>query len=125
MKKLTLKQAFYKGVNGIFEQGKPSVNSDICLYNGPGGLHCAIGHIPPNPELLPEGMYIEDSPVEFEFKCQTGLEYQSVLNDLQRIHDDLGLYCDYEEDSFLEDFMERTAELAKENGLDYTGEDIS
>jgi hypothetical protein len=58
-------------VAAIVKQGRPSVgDNDRCLYRGPDGLKCAVGHV------IPDGVY---SPVEMENQDILGLRSQQLL----------------------------------------------
>lgn len=131
---LTIKQAFYRGVQGVFAQGKPSINSlkaaivtsGPCVYNAPDGSHCAIGHIPKQPELLEEGNpYINRSGdiIALEIERQTGVAPNEVLEDLQNAHDKAARLPRLTDSDFITAFMERCAQIAEDHGLTYIGDE--
>src|SRR5687767_5712675 len=101
MDKQTIFNAMWTGLSG---QGwKRSIADGSCLYRGPGGLKCAVGH------LIPDALYdpgMEDGTpwqdesvvmavVESSVRVRTALvaagvpvELHAFLRECQRVHDE-------------------------------------
>lgn len=84
-------------VTALLKQGGPSSADDMCLYRGPKGVKCAIGHIMPD-ELYRSDMEGKDISNFIPFEAVCGTELIEVTRDdshflqrlQQRLHDDLG-----------------------------------
>lgn len=93
MDKEALQQAFDKAYLGLKAQGfERSYGNDICLYRGPDGKKCALGH------LIPDDQYRHDMEAKsvhtinnlFPNALPEGLrdlDGRRALNALQRCHD--------------------------------------
>lgn len=100
-------------VEALLKQGKPSSNEDECLYRGPRGLKCAIGHLIPDESYNPN---IESSSVSglipFRAVCTTGVvevtsDDSHFICDIQnKLHDNLT------ESKFIEDLTLAAAKFA-------------
>lgn len=90
----------------LSKQRKRSINNDQCLYNGPNGIHCAIGHLVPEPfkrsgiiqECEGQGasgmldiIMVEtenvDDMVELRNWAINMDPHRQLLADIQRLHD--------------------------------------
>lgn len=73
-------------IRAMLEQGKRSTNSEGCMYRGPNGLKCAIGH------LIPDNLYdevdMESNTALYVFHI-LGLTGSALtyLDNLQSCHD--------------------------------------
>jgi len=81
----TKQEVFDTVVSALIKQGHPSIDtSGGCLYRGPDGLKCAIGH------LIPDNVYTPDmenvSADHLAFTKTLGVDVKFV-EDLQRAHD--------------------------------------
>lgn len=87
---MTPQEAFDIAAKGIQAQGGRSVDEDdVCLYRGPNGCKCAVGH------LIPDDLYdpkMEKNPIECLLRRRrirahfAGLD-ACFLSDLQSTHD--------------------------------------
>jgi len=117
----TLQQIFDQAYNGILAQGGQSSNAyGRCMYRGPGGRKCAVGH------LLPDALYhhsMEGHPVDYSTRVlgsallQAGIDMEdrptiNLVIRMQAIHDDIY------EGNFLEEFKFSMRALAIENNLE-------
>lgn len=93
MDKEALQQAFNKAYLGLKAQGfERSHENEACLYRGPDGKKCAIGHVIPDEHYRPE---MEDGSVFYiAQRCPEalpvglrGMPAQRALHRLQRCHD--------------------------------------
>ena len=117
---LTAQQVFDAAVNGIAAQGfKRCVGKDQgCLYRGPDGLKCTVGH------SIPDALYKPslEGKAAFSLVCKPAFKrlYSGVgsdlLNDLQSLHDDEGLSELIDPETFLREAQD----LARNYGLVYT-----
>lgn len=121
MKKLTLQDVFNLGYIGVIRQGKQSAGADgYCLYRGPDGIKCAIGHCIPDELYTPNLENIIPVSSTFWNICGGLFELDSIdfgraLRDFQWCHDG------YEErghtQTFLEYFQEQCKVFAHKHGL--------
>jgi hypothetical protein len=109
---------FSKAVSGVIDQGGPSRFEESCLYRGPNGRKCGIGHLIEDKDYLKE---MDDHTVNGG--CDVSNLYErevlpsylgsnlEFLVSLQCLHDGLEL------DSDLPLFIERCKRYAKNNDL--------
>jgi len=117
----TLQQIFDQAYNGILAQGGQSSDTvGRCMYRGPGGRKCAVGH------LLPDALYhrsMEGQAVDYSTRVlgsallQAGIDMEdrptkNLVIRMQAIHDDI--YGG----NFLEEFKSSMRALAIENNLE-------
>lgn len=120
---LTAQQVFDAAVDGIAAQGfKRSVDEhNACLYRGPDGLKCAVGHSIPDELYLPE---IEGLTAYGLVDClplarlYINVRDSGLLSDLQRLHDDND---DCRKNLLdVKTFLDEAQALASKHGLVYT-----
>lgn len=89
---MTPQEIFDKAALGVLNQGKRSVDgSERCLYRGPNGLKCAVGHLVDN-EAIAKEMDYYGSISSVLSSPYLGLPYwmranELLLAKLQRVHD--------------------------------------
>lgn len=117
---LTSQRVFDAALNGIAAQGfkRSASEGSVCLYRGPNGLKCAIGHSIPDKLYTStiEGKSVSWLVEEPEFKhLYSGVD-KFLLTNLQKLHDkDV---CDEPIDP--ETFLRVAQDLAHKCGLVYT-----
>lgn len=89
MIRYTLQEAFDKAARGVIAQGKPSHNAEFCLYRGPDGLKCAVGHLLDESMIPPSEI---DSPADllgrfFEIEGAGHRQTVDFLYNLRDAHD--------------------------------------
>ena len=114
---MTNQEAFDRALQGIRAQGyRQSGSGGVCMYRGPDGLKCGVGHCIPDEEY--RAMF-EQKAIHVLF--QQGVVISSLvgvdrrlLNQLQRAHDSLlGGYNYFP-------WERRMQEIALQSGLKYT-----
>lgn len=115
-------------VPAMREQRRPAMGASTCLYRGPGGTKCAVGHILTDEEaalLQPSDDYSEAiKHAEDEFwEARPDLrEHQSFLAELQRAHDeraeDISL-GGIDEEEWFEGWETRAQKVATDYGLEW------
>jgi hypothetical protein len=119
---LNKQEAFDKAARGIILQGGPSREdgSACCLYRGPDGRRCAIGHLIPDelydPDMEGRGITtpVVISPIR-NFLTSQGWDSEEdvyFLMGLQEIHDNASMSRD-----FINDFIEYAAMFAAKYNL--------
>jgi hypothetical protein len=112
---LNKQEAFDKAVKGIILQGGPSREGTGCLYRGPDGKKCAIGHLIPDelydPDMEGRGMSIHAFT---KFAAILGWNESDIkfLSGLQETHDNASMSRD-----FINDFIEYAAMFAAGHNL--------
>lgn len=116
-------ELFDKAVTGILKQGGPSVDSDCmngCVYRGPHGLRCAIGHLIEDETLLEETCGISNlllrRPAVREALGVEGTDDERFLCDLQSCHDMPSGIAQPEE--YIRRFRDHATAFAVRYGLD-------
>jgi hypothetical protein len=117
---LNKQEAFDKAVRGIILQGGPSIAGVDCLYRGPDGRKCAIGHLIPDdvydPEMEGRGITTTATTSRIrKFLVSQGwdsVEDIYFLLGLQEIHDNASMSRD-----FINDFIEYAAMFAAKYNL--------
>ncbi len=97
--------------DAMLRQGRQSVDDNgMCVYRGPGGLRCAVGHLIADEEysLAMEGLSVE-ALAKRSLPPKRLMPYESMLCRLQNIHD---LYD-------VDTFGWMLEKLAFELGIDY------
>ncbi len=128
---LTKQQAFDLSVNGIRAQGyrrSVAADSPSCMYRGPDGLKCTVGHMIPDelyaPALENSSAYMFNGqnqyaagPVLPITSLLSGKGVIDVATDLQQLHDAMDAqYFELQARQFEQGF----SRIAKERGLLYT-----
>jgi len=98
--------AIVKAVEATIKQGKQSVNSsgDFCMYRGPDGLKCIVGH------MIPDDLYTEDmedrGPDTLEVRPVLEQIFDSVLSEeeLNLLKEVQGAHDGTLQEGFLEGF---------------------
>ena len=87
---MTTQEAFDKSVTALLKQNKKSEDGRKCMYRGPEGRKCAIGHLIPDsiydPSMERKGVNV----LRYEFPEVADLLEDvniELLNQLQLIHD--------------------------------------
>lgn len=101
----------------VMMQGLPSVTSGRCVYRGPNGLKCAIGHLISDDDYDPEmeGRVVWDLFNDFE-SCKKYKEFESLLKAIQGAHDVLK-HIHERKNEFRSEFHERMVNIANAYGL--------
>lgn len=102
-------QAFFDAAYAkIMEQGRPSINGNgYCQYNGPDGLHCAIGHFVDVPPQL------ENKSVRFLLEDFFHEDDLSFMEYIQVAHDSAAAFAA----SFIRQFRTEMLAIATHYGL--------
>lgn len=77
-----------KAYEAVIAQGEPSIDATgACVYRGPGGLKCAVGHVIPDEVYDPkmEGLHIYQ--IVSGYSLGVSVEEQRELYSLQEAHD--------------------------------------
>lgn len=93
-----LMQAFFdKAVGAVVAQGKPSMNETSCLYRGPDGTKCVIGHMLTDEQLSKYAIVENSTPESWGesilmelLPCEHMSDAQNFMSLLQEAHDDAG-----------------------------------
>jgi len=115
---MTRQEMFSKAVSGVIAQGGPSRTKEICLYRGPTGRKCGIGHLIEDKDYLKEmddhevngGSDVSNLYGRDVLPSYLGSNLQFLVS-LQCLHDGMEL------DSDLPLFIERCERYAKNNDL--------
>lgn len=92
LKRGTMQELFDTACRGVIQQGKKSVGNlnehfgGGCLYRGPNGLKCAVGHCLTDKEYDPrmEGKVVESV---FDYLDINRPKVKELLTELQKCHD--------------------------------------
>ena len=124
---MTMQEAFNKSVLGVVAQGHPSIENGFCLYRGPNGCKCALGHLIADehyhpglvstPEITPtlrqaleaSGMDVGGIDAEADMLNQVNL-----LTSLQIAHDCAGLVHPH---NFVANFVAECRHVARDHRL--------
>lgn len=116
----TLQQIFDQAYNGVVAQGGQSSDTvGRCMYRGPEGRKCAVGHLLPDELYRPnmEGTTVDYGATVLKASLrQVGIDLDDkptklLVIRMQAIHDDTS------EGNFLEEFKQAMQALATENNL--------
>jgi hypothetical protein len=122
---------FDKAVGAVVAQGKPSMNKTSCLYRGPGGTKCALGHMLTDEQLkefsIKEGStpeHWDDDLIRQLLPCEHMATAQNFMMLLQDAHDDAGrnelpvfAFESLQGLDFVEAFLIQANEVAETYGL--------
>jgi hypothetical protein len=113
-----MQELFDRAVKGILQQGKPSRASANCLYRGPEGAKCAVGHLISDEQIktfkIKEGDAADGFHPDLYATLMPGVYVptaKSFLLSLQMVHDGSN------RSNFLEVFNQRAIAFAKEWNL--------
>lgn len=113
-KEWTMQEAFDVAFRGVISQGAPSMDGmGCCLYRGPNGTKCGVGHLLPDsaPSSILNGMYeIDDnySPAAAKARAYLSGLGRDFLFDLQEAHDNAS-----KDEDFIENFKINMKALAR------------
>jgi hypothetical protein len=127
---MTEQDIFDQALAGIRKQGRPSMDGGgFCLYRGPGGTKCAVGHLLTDAEyerymegrspttLRLDGSYAVPMPARLE-------PHRKFLVALQEAHDHAARYHVVRDATFLAAFEREMSTLARVHGLQYTSDNV-
>lgn len=119
MTQLQRQIVFDIAAEALLKQGKKScdVDGDLCLYRGPNGVRCAIGHLIPDAQYSPmmEGEPVRSLPV-IEITNKGSVIKLDDLDFLARLQNDIHDRVD--ECSFVGDLKEAVSKFAETHCLD-------
>lgn len=110
METITAQELFDQVVLAVVKQGRASVTEQgMCMYRGPGGLKCAVGHVLRDDELQldEEGFTVLGLPLPKRLKPHRGL-----LRELQLAHD-----AHAHRQTFLSEFIRDARAVSEEHNL--------
>lgn len=121
-KTATRQQCFDKAVTAILAQGRASFSIDredpddrgSCMYRGPDGLKCAIGHLLPDGAVAGHEQRTASFLPAFGGRSMDDLEF---FDKLQAVHDDAASGCDTDHE-FVEYFKGAAFKVARLYNLD-------
>jgi len=113
---MSTKQGLLLSIRAVIAQGEKSLGEGGCLYRGPNGLKCAIGH------LIPDSTYtscIEDKTLclgnrvsdVFPNKYKSNSQWIELFNNVQTQHDNAW------EDDFVVSFIDNIIKHVKRGNL--------
>ena len=114
----SLQETFDLVLNAIRQQGQPSIDPEDegCLYRGPNGLKCPVGHLIPDnlyDSRMEGGSANSDAVAEVLENLGYNVEF---CNKLQEAHDNA------DNDDFIYDFNRRMRRIAQFYKLEYREE---
>jgi hypothetical protein len=117
-----IQAAFDKATAAVIAQGKRSIadDGDSCLYRGPNGTKCAVGHLMSDEQMSRFGIQEDSNPYVFPFALIEELlpgvnqtDACSFLSQIQRAHDRASTF----ESTFVVSFKDAANRVADNYGL--------